>query len=408
MNFTFKNIFFYALLLGVGFAISSCTEDLNEGGVDPKADIGNPTVKYIRVTDPNAADSLLVSAFMGQLIAIVGEDLGSTVELWFNDQRASLTPTYVTNETILVNVPSTVPSEVTDQIRFVFSNGDEMLYDFKVDVPAPEIDGIKCEYVEAGDIAIIYGDFYFEPLDVTFAGGAKGELVLVDKLELHVRVPADAEPGKITVSTNFGSVESGFLFRDPRGVFWNFDDLLGGGWRPGTSPEVTSNIDGVSGNYARLYAEIGGDWDWKDDFLEIDLWGQAAGRPAGPLFNGFPSEMQLKFEVNVIKEWKAGFMNLIFSPWDNAGNAVNTNNNIPKGHWVPWAEQMTPYQTDGWITVSIPLSEFKYSHDRALDNIELNYPDGCGSLSVFVFGPTLDGEPNDVEMWVDNFRVVPL
>ena len=402
MKISLKSMSFLALLfVGIGFLVVSCEKDDVTNGIDPNADIGNPVVKYIRSTKPEAADSLLVSAFMGSLVAIVGEDLGHTVELWFNDQQASLTPTYVTDQTIIVNVPSSVPTEVNDKIRFVFSNGEEMLYDFKVDVPAPILRSIKCEYVPAGGIAVLDGDFYFAPVEVTFPGGAKGEIVSLDKLQLGVIVPEDATSGKITISTNFGKVESDFIFRDGRGLFWDFDVLNGGGWRPGN----LASQDGVSGNYAVLSGELGGDWDWKDDFLEIDLWGQAAGRPLGPLFNGVPNEMVIKFEVNVVKEWTGGYMQFIFSPWDNANNSVNSDNKVAKGHWIPWEDEGS-FMTDGWVTASLPLSEFTYTHERTIDNLELDYPDGCGSLSIFVWGP-VPLPPNDIEIHVDNFRVVP-
>ncbi len=402
MKLSFKNIFFFTLLLlGIGFMVISCNKDDDTGGIDPNADIGNPSVKYIRTTNPDAADSLLTSAFMGSLIAIIGEDLDHTVELWFNDQRASLTPTYVTNETIIVNVPSSVPTEVNDKIRFVFSNGEEMLYDFKVNVPAPLLNSIKCEHVEDGGTVVLYGDFFFEPVEVTFPGGLKGDIVSIEKLQLEVTVPAGATSGNITVSTNFGEAESSFIFRDKRGLFWNFDDLTGGGWRPGNM----ASDNGVSGNYAVLSGTVEGDWHWVDDFLEIDLWGQAAGRPPGPLFNGVPDDLLLRFEVNVVKEWTGAWMQFIFSPWDNAGNAVNTNNTVAKGMWIPW-EAEGSYITDGWVTVSVPLSEFVYNHERSIDNLALDYPVGCGSLSVFVWGP-VPIPPNDIEIHVDNFRVVP-
>ncbi len=389
-------LFIPALMMGV--ILSSCEKD---GDTDANADIGNPKVHYVRTTNPESADSLLVGAFMGNLIAIVGEDLGHTVELWFNDQRAQLNPTYVTDKTIIVNVPSSVPTQITDKIRFVFSNGEEMLYDFKVNVPAPEIASIKCEHVPDGGTVVLNGDFFFEPITVTFPGGAEGQVVSVEKLKLEVTVPDGASSGKITVSTNFGSVESEFIFRDTRGLFWDFDNLLGGGWRTG----ILSSDNGVSGNYAILSGLLEDTWQWKDDNLEIDLWGQPAGRPPGPLFTGNPSDMLLKFEANVVKEWTGAYMQLIFSPWENAGNAVNTNNTIAKGHWIPWQENGS-YITDGWVTVSLPLSEFVYSHDRSINNLKLDYPGGCGSLSVFVWGP-VPTPPNDIEIHVDNFRVVP-
>jgi hypothetical protein len=383
----------------MGIALTSCEKDEDNG---KNEDIGNPKVLYIRTTDPVTADSLLVGAFMGNLIAIVGKDLGHTVELWFNDQRAQLNPTFVTDKSIIVNVPSSVPLEITDKIRFVFSNGEEMLYDFKVNVPAPEIGSIKCEYVPDGGTVVLYGDFFFEPVKVIFPGDLEGEVVSVEKLKLEVTVPAGTQPGNLVVETNFGNVKSDFIFRDTRGVFWNFDDLIGGGWRPGAN---VSGEGGVSGNYAILSGLLEDTWQWKDDNLEIDLWGQSAGRPPGPLFTGNPDDMLFKFEVNVVKEWTGAYMNIIFSPWDNAGNAVNTNNTFAKGQWIPWQKDGA-YKTDGWVTVSMPLSEFVYSHDRSINNLKLDYPNGCGSLSVFVWGP-VPNPPNDIEIRVDNFRVVP-
>lgn len=386
-------LFIPALLPVVVF--TSCEKE------NDTTDIGNPKVLYVRTTDPASADSLLVGAFMGNLVAIVGEDLGHTVEIWFNDQRAQLNPSYVTDKSIIVNVPSTVPTEITDKIRFVFSNGEEMLYDFKVNVPAPEIASINCEYVPDGGTVVLHGDFFFEPIKVTFSDGLEGQVVSVEKLKLEVTVPDGATPGKINVTTNFGTATSDFIFRDNRGVFWNFDDLTGGGWRPG----ILASDNGVSGNYAILSGLLEDTWQWKDDNLEIDLWGQSAGRPPGPLFTGNPDDMLLKFEANVVKEWTGAYMNLIFSPWDNAGNSVNTNNTIAKGQWIPWQEDGA-FKTDGWITVSMPLSEFVYTHDRSVDNLKLDYPGGCGSLSVFVWGP-VPNPPNDIEIHVDNFRVVP-
>ncbi|KAA3631909.1 MAG: hypothetical protein DWQ02_15635, partial [Bacteroidetes bacterium] len=102
MNLSYKKLSLFAfLLLALGYLTTSCLKEDDDTVIDPNADIGNPEVHYIRSTDPAAADSLIVSAFMGSLVAIVGEDLGYTVEIWFNDQQAALTPTYVTDKTIL-------------------------------------------------------------------------------------------------------------------------------------------------------------------------------------------------------------------------------------------------------------------------------------------------------------------
>ena len=52
-----------------------------------------------------------------------------------------------------------------------------------------------CEFVNEGDVATIRGDFFYEPLTVTFPGGVTGELVSVKDQEIQVRVPAGAQAG---------------------------------------------------------------------------------------------------------------------------------------------------------------------------------------------------------------------
>src|SRR5689334_1456240 len=81
---------------------------------------GTPTISYVRITRPESSDSLLVGAGQGQLIAIVGNNLKDAVEVWFNDQAARLTPTYITNTSLLVSVPSQIPTAVSNKLKIVF------------------------------------------------------------------------------------------------------------------------------------------------------------------------------------------------------------------------------------------------------------------------------------------------
>ena len=81
-----KNIVKSCLLLFmtavIGGILNSCSED-------DLPNNGQPMISYIRVTDPTASDSLVVAAGQGQMIAIMGENLGNARELWINDQRAT-------------------------------------------------------------------------------------------------------------------------------------------------------------------------------------------------------------------------------------------------------------------------------------------------------------------------------
>lgn len=380
---------FFAIMIGNG----ACKKE------DTATFAGPPEVQYIRSTDPGKSDSLLVGSFMGSLIAIVGENLGGTRELWFNDQQAVLNPTYITNKTILVNVPSTVPSVVTDQIRFVMTDGTEYFYDFKVNVPAPVINSTKCEYVPDGGTMVLEGDFFFEP-KVIFPGDLEAELTLVEKTKIEVTVPAGAGSGPITVQTNFGKVKSKFLFRDDRNILLDFDGKNHESWTA-----IIANTDpaGCSGNYARFKNSANGAWQWTNE-LTMQYWAPR-GRGNVPVAVGSKDDLVLKFECNTIVDWRDVRMEIFFAPYVEDHGRDNSNTAIAR--WKPWANG--PYQTNGWVTITIPLTEFKYGKDDPADD-----PNGTKSLgdlssltniTMMLFGPA-DGT-NPVDIGIDNVRIVP-
>src|SRR6185436_20251568 len=163
-----KNKILLTLLIMIGAAavFNSCSKD----------EAGTPSISYVRITRPASSDSLLVGAGQGQLIAIVGNNLQDAAEIWFNDQTSRLTPTYITNTTILVRIPTQIPITVTNKLKIVFKNGFILNYDFTVQISKPLISSMVCEYVKQGEIATIKGDYFYAPLTVEFAGGAIGQI----------------------------------------------------------------------------------------------------------------------------------------------------------------------------------------------------------------------------------------
>lgn len=365
------------LVATMGFYIS-CSKD------DNLPNNGEPRILYIRVTDPASSDSLLTGAYQSNPIAIIGENLQSAKQIWFNDQRASLTPTYITSTSILVTVPGTVPSVVDDKLKIIFSDGDTLKYDFKVLISAPSLTNMKCEYVPDGGMAAIIGDYFYEPLTVTFTGGVTGEVVSVTDQTIKVTVPAGAQPGQITVTTNFGSTKSNFWFRDNRNIFISSDPWTG--WwgesyvvtNPGTDDPIA-----VNGNYIRITKTIGS-WAWTE---------VAGGPPSamGDISKNIPDEAILKpslynfkFEINTI------------NPYDNNVIKFNVgltdwNNDAYK--WSP------PYDTGGeWQTVTIPFDEMVTAYGSQLSVSA----DGYYSRVLFHGAGDLD-----CDIAFDNFRVVP-
>lgn len=382
---------------------------------DDDKNVGDPEIHYIRITNPDKSDSLVVRAFLGNNIAIIGNNLQDVVQVWFNDQSAKLNVNFITSNVIIVTIPNKIPDVVTNEIRLVTRSGFVYSYGFRVDVPAPLISSMVCEYVADGEVAVLKGNFFIDdenvPLQVFFPGNLEGEVLSVNVDEVRVRVPNGAGVGPVTMRTIYGASRSSFMFRDDRNIFLDFDYLLGAGWRPGN--RRNSNPDPISGNFLVLDGTIG-NWDWVEDNLAMNLWGAASDRPAIPLFplgSNKLEDMVLKFEVNVINPWSVGYMQLIFTPYATANtNGYYSDATLGRALWRPWEQEGKPFQTDGWITVTIPMSDFRYSHNAEKNDLELSYPDAFGGFTIFVWGPALDGDEAARESLlfaIDNIRVVP-
>lgn len=372
-----QSVFLLILAIAVMGIGASCKKDSS-------ASSGEPVIKYVRITDPVSSDSLLIGAGQGALIAIMGENLGGTTEIWFNDQKASLTPAYVNDKTILVRVPNPIPIVITNTIKLVFANGKTLEYKFEVQISEPVISGMNCEFVGTGDVATIHGDFFYMPLTVSFAGGVTGEIVSVTDKIIQVRVPAGAQPGQLTIATNFGTTKSNFWFRDNRNIFLSSDPFTGW-WNANfvvTNPGP-NDPPSINGNYIRVNQKIGG-WQW----TEVaggppDAMGAISKKiPDEAILK--PSDYNLKFELNTKKPYNANIIKFTI------GLTGFDNNNY---QWKP------PYDTKGlWQTVIIPFEQIvaSYGHDLKVS------PNGYYTRLLFHGGGDLD-----CDMSFDNFRIVP-
>ena len=397
---------FLLLVTGVaGMVFQAC-----EGNEE---DMLMPEIFYIRKTDPAKSDSLVAHAFMGDNIAIIGKNLGNVDEVWFNDQRAALNPNLVTPASILVTVPEIIPSTVTNFLYLVNMNKkDTLKYTFGVDVPAPLVDRMVCEYVADGETAVIQGNYFVDdpasPLTVLFPGNIPGTIVNFTINEIHVTVPSGVGPGQIQVKSLYGSTRSRFFFRDDRNIILNFDNLTAaGGWRSGVIG--SSNPAGISGNYVRfsgkLPAKAGG--AWIEDGVSFNLWPIANGRTDVPFYTGDIKDGLIKFEVNVVAPWETAALQMIFTAYSVTGrnNYIADLPTYPRGIWNPWKETGT-FMTDGWITVSIPLSEFTYTYNGALTSDKLT-DDMLRGLTFIVGNGGVNGKECTPNICIDNIRVVP-
>lgn len=383
-----KIILILLMLVGVVSTFISCKKEESSG---------TPYIEYVRITRPESSDSLLVGAGQGQLIAIVGENLKDAVEIWFNDQQSRLTPTYITNNSILVTVPSQIPATVNNKLRILFKNGFELFHDFQVQISKPVVSSMLSEYVNEGDIAVINGNYFYDPVTVMFTGGVTGTVVERKDQQLRVQVPAGAQPGPITVKTNFGEGTSTFWFRDNRNIIID-GDHFGTDANGNPTPEGwwgtylvqnpnTANGDpmAINGNYYR-FKKATKAWAW--DSPEV-AGGPAANMPDHK--NSIPDDAirnpanyNVKFEVNTLKPYNASriMFNIGLQEQDNDAYI-----------WQP------PYDTKGqWQTVTIPYEEMVASY-KTKPVVSAN---GYWNR-ILIFG----GADLDADIAFDNIRIVP-
>lgn len=381
MRSTFKSLLFLFFSFLVAGLFTGCSDEEDNG---PNG--GKPMISYIRVTRPEASDSLLVKAGQGSMVAIMGQNLGSARELWFNDRQAALNPSFITNTTIIARVPANIPSDITNKMKIFFANGDSLIHDFIVDISEPLITGMMSEYVNAGEVAVIDGDFFYEPLTVTFAGGVEGEVVAVEDDRIEVKVPEGAEPGPITVTSNFGSTESDFWFQDNRNIIASFDGTTNGLWHgPDYIKASDTGIPNINGKFIRVKKELG-PWAWFEFYVgpaESDVALETKNIPAAALAN--PGDYELKFEILTQAPLTGAEIKMYIGPKmaDERGTNYTWKPNVDTG--------------GKWETVSIPFEDLYNANQKFAYN-----PNGYG-VSFHFSGPLAV----NADFAMDNLRVVP-
>jgi hypothetical protein len=372
-----------------------------------------PEVSYIRVCDPAKSDSLIGHSYMGNNLAIIGNHLKDVDEIWFNDQSASLNPNLVLDNSIIVMIPSVIPTKVTNKMMLINRNkADTLKYDFVVDVPAPLVSNMVCEWVPDGKTAVINGNYFVDnansPLKVFFPGNIEGTIVSSTLSQIKVTVPTGIiGSGPITVKSLYGSTRSVFYFRDDRYMIVNFDDLTAaGGWRSGKI--ANTSPDPISGNFVRFSGALAGKagTTWDEDNFSFDYWPSANGRSNAAIYPGDFTKAEIEFEVNVVSAWKSCALQMIFTPYSLSGtNSYIADKTVPRGLWIPW-KATGSYTTDGWITVRVPLSDFNYTYE-GLSCVNSLTADMIRGLTMYVWNGGVDGVDCNPNICIDNVRIVP-
>ncbi len=400
---------------------------------------GAPSVDYVRYAD---RDVIISQAAMEETICIVGDNLTSVHELYFNDQPAVLNTSFITAHTMIVAVPKTLPVVEDNKMHLVTRDSTVVLYDFKVLPPVPKITGMSNEWAPAGETVTIKGSSLFAPLTVQFPGVDPVDITSADGDSFQVKVPAGAQPGKIKVTTASGTAQSIFMYQDSRGMLFNFDTdphPANHGWH---AQVIETDGTALSGNFLRLGgggATLDADGGWNDGAYSFEYWPGDWDDPVSyadsPRLTDFAdftkwNNMGLKFEMLIPSSdpWQSGAMQLIIGGVDlvtggaegatdiDGNTCAGANNKFisgdgapmaPRALYRPW-EATGSYDTaDKWVTVTIPYTSFVYKSDGTQNDYEIK-PETFTSLTIFVWGGGVAGTESHPVIKIDNIRAVPI
>lgn len=444
MKTRYINWFFVAALAMMGCLMTACEDQPDKYEI---AD-GVPDLKYVRSPLPEEADSLLVGAYLGNTVCLVGDNLRSIYELYFNDQKATLNTSYMTDHTILVDIPKNIPEEVTNKIYMVTKSGVKVDFDFSVMVPAPVVNSMSCEYASAGSEAVLYGDYFVDdpnvPLTISMPGDitVEGEQITsITKTAIKFIVPEGAVQGNIRVKSIYGTGQSVFQYKDTRNILFDWDGKYEGALAAGNSwngdnekkGQILASVPSVDGKYMVMGPATlsGGQWQTPGEYLMMYWPDPNATEGCVPLYN-LPQfkkmledykieELALKFEVYVptSNPWMAEGMQIRFTSLDEVSMSNQTQDYIwnddekheegkaPRGVWVPWEETGSYDTNNQWVTVTLKMSEFNKLVSGLASDTEFTQ-DRFAGLSIFLRGGGADGKECEPIICMDNIRVVPV
>lgn len=404
-----------------------------------KETAGVPTVDFVRYADK---DVVITQAAMEETICIVGENLTSVHDIYFNDQPAILNTSFMTEKTLMVQIPKNLPTIQDDKMHLITRDSAVVLYDFKVLPPLPKVESMSNEWAKEGEKVTISGSYLFAPLTVQFPGADPVEITSSNGSSISLVVPAGSQPGKIKVTTASGTAQSVFMYKDTRGMLFDFDGITGldnHGWNGHKSRDDDGT--GVNGRFFQFgdgVTELTGAWE--ESQFSFVYWPGSWNVPENYMdgdwhtprlcdmvdFTGWKN-MALKFELYVPSSnpWNNTPMMIVFGGVDlisfgdvtvdiygnqcaGQNNTYMNGNEAPRAFFMPWEATGTFDTEDHWVTVTIPLSEVNLGWDGTAVTKEVN-ADSFSSCWFFICNGGLDLPEASCTpiIKIDNVRAVP-
>ncbi|WP_192350144.1 glycan-binding surface protein [Algoriphagus sp. Y33] len=392
---------------------------------EDEINVGPPTIERVRNTDPTSADSAFISATLGSTLAIIGNNLLGTQQVYLNDYPLGVNTAYVTNTSVIVTVGDSVPTVATDPnvpntLRLVNKAGEATI-EFQTLPPAPQITQVKNQYVRSGDDLTLFGRYFYFVDTVYFPGEdvyvTSGFVTNAAGSSLTVKVPDNldfSEGQSIRVVTKSGgsSVNRNTQIYSEKGMIADFDTngalSWPWDWGWGISGDMIQpsqpGISSLEGSFAGMNQPFPASNGWNNDkVINLVNWGGLQIFPEGTGYE--PSTPAANFDIRfeVAVNTSSSIEGLEMQIWFPDANGNELSYNIPLSDFIK--------TTDGsWYTLSTNMTRLTNGSTRLgtyADFLEGTYDDtgaNTKQLRLVVMNPT----SNDIQavLGVDNIRVV--
>jgi hypothetical protein len=286
-------------------------------------------------------------------------------------------------------------------------------------VALPTITGISNENANPGDSVFVYGTYLKSVQSFKFGGEDISSYKLSGNgKSIGFVLPSSVTAGPVTIATAFGIATTVYNVNDVKGIgslttcengnnwqWWGGAGLYSGnptsGW-----PSYNPDFPGNTTQYFVLKTNVlapseGNTYSNYTILLNAAQWVPAAN------INDPIANYAVKFEVS------------ISSPWNGGALDIMSGDQTYIYRWEPWQKTATTtaaYSTKGWITVTVPFTEFR-AKDVTLGEgrgvsmtkfADLVGASGNSKCTVYIHNPGTSATATGFYGAFDNIRVVKI
>lgn len=397
---------------------------------------------------------------LGQMIRIEGEGFLGLRHIYINGYDTYVNKAYVTDKSVLITVNRNTPvmdadESVRNTIRIV-KDAAEITVPFIIRAASPSITDLDIYLPQPGQTVKAVGENLHEISKITFSDGTVVSSGIVSDEDgewftfTMPEVAASSDPGKTPFYAEGanGTAAAPYAFNFKGGIILNFDGVGGHGFWSWS--ETGSMIDdehdivndplGVFGRSMQLVPErilqAGGVGAGKSRVSEC--WTTGQGDEGCVDWEGLAAllgettpvtDIAFQFDIYCPDAWdKTGQIEICMMnnyAFNGLGNedSSNSDNRGLCGFFVPWVSGAA-FQTSGWQTVTIPISEFKqYYYEINGDDPKTstfadvvatvraatyqNFGVGFTNADFTIGGVEYTSSPFNQRIYLDNWRFVP-